>query len=128
MVFDVCLCSKSQIKRNFSPSGANSVTWDDLAANMVDVVALQGTLSGRKETMAHDRTHQVAEAMREVLAQARGKALGGWVKGDHGWQSQRRVLLNGIKSAEQLQKQYTCLLYIGEEVLSHFVQSTLAIL
>ena len=48
MVFDVRLRSESQMKRDFSPSGTNSGTRDDLAANMVDVVALPGTFSGSK--------------------------------------------------------------------------------
>ena len=127
-LFNVRLRGEAQLKKDLSPLNANSTTRDDLAANMIDVVSLPGTFSGSDETAGYDGTHQVAEVMREVMAQARGEAPGERVRVDSGWQHSRRISLHAIKSADQLQEQYGNLTDIAEEVLSHFVQSTLSIL
>ena len=116
-MFDVRLRGEAQLKRDLSPPNANSTTKDDLAANMVDVVSLPGTFSGSDETAGYDGTHQVAEVMREVMAQARGEAPGERVRVDSGWQHTRRISLHAIKSADQLQEQYSNLTDIAEEVL-----------
>ena len=127
-VFGVQLRSEAQLKQDLSPPGIFAETRDDLAANMVDSVSLPGTFSGSEETSALDGTHQVAEAVRELLAQNRGGQSSERVRVDHGWRSTKRISLHAIKGAEQLRTQYCNLTDISEEVLSHFIQSTLAIL
>ena len=127
-LFKIPLRSEAQLKRDMSPPGVSAATRDDLAANMVDAVSLPGTFSGSEETSALDGTHQVAEAMRELMAQSRGDATSERVRVDHGWRSARRISLNAVKNAEQLQTQYGNLTDISDEVVSHFVQITLAIL
>ena len=127
-LFKIQLRSEAQLKQDMSPPGVSAATRDDLAANMVDAVSLPGTFSGSEENSTLDGTHQVAEAMRELMAQSRGDSTSERVRVDHGWRSARRISLNAIKSNEQLQTQYGNLTDISDEVLSHFVQSTLAIL
>ena len=127
-VFGVQLRSEAQLKQDLSPPGVSADTRDDLAANMVDSVSLPGTFSGSEETSALDGTHQVAEAVRELLAQNRGGQTSERVRVDHGWRSMKRISLHAIKGADQLRTQYGNLTDISDEVLSHFLQSTLAIL
>ena len=127
-MFGMTLRSELKLKQDLSPPGVPSFTRDDLAANMVDVVSLPGTFSGSEETTALDGTHQVAEAMRELMAQNRGDLANERVRVDTGWRSARRISLQAVKNAEQLQAQYGNLTEIADEVLSHFNQSTLSIL
>ena len=127
-LFGFKLRAETQIKRDLSPSGSSPTTKDDLAANLLDVVAMPGTYSGNDSAGDKDGTHLVAEAMRELMAQNSGGAHGERVRVDHGWRSKSRVSLQGIKSRDQLESQYNNLLDTQDDVLVAFYASTAAIL